>query len=727
MAPHRSIALLLVAGCVGTVQALETRASLNPIRKVVNMLQMMQKKVEEEGASAEVLFQKYMCYCKTSGGALSESIEAAKAKVPDLVAGIKAAEGKLVQLKKDVKEHHADRTSAQAAIEEATGIRAKEAAAFGKEVAESKADIAALKKAIAALERGMFGGFLQTSAVAVVRKLVSQSKEMLDADQKEVLSFLSGQQGDGYAPASGEIVGILKQMLDEMVKDYKDTVATERNAMKDFEGLVASKKKEAAVSSKSIEVKLQRSADLGVQIATMKNDLGDTSEALDEDKAFLADMEKNCASKGKLHEEEKNMRAQEVVALADTIKILNDDDALDLFKATLPGPAASFFQLQVTASSMRAQARAILAQARARARPSQRQRLDFVALALHGKRVGFEKIIKLVDELVATLDKEQSDDDDKKSYCAQQLDETDDKRKGLERSIADLQTVIAESKEGTAILSDEIKALEVGIKALDKSVAEATGQRKMENKEFKDLMSSNSAAKELLLFAKNRLMKFYNPKLHKAPKKQELSEEDRIYVNEGGAITTEAPGGIAGIGIKAFTQLSAKVRREAGAPPPPPETADAYTKKSEENAGVLAMVDLLVRDLDKEMTIAEAEEKNAQQDYEMTMADSAKKRAEDAKLISDKSAAKAGLESSQQESRAEKKSTEKELKATVQFTQSLHADCDWLMQYYIVRKEARADEVDSLQKARAVLSGADYSLVQIGSSRRVRTHLRRAQ
>lgn len=101
MAPR----LLLVFAQAALTGAISQRhaahATANPIRKVVNMLQMIQKKVEEEGASAEVLFQKYMCYCKTSGGALSESIEAAKAKVPDLVAGIKAAEGKLVQLKKD--------------------------------------------------------------------------------------------------------------------------------------------------------------------------------------------------------------------------------------------------------------------------------------------------------------------------------------------------------------------------------------------------------------------------------------------------------------------------------------------------------------------------------------------------------------------------------------------------------------------------------------------------
>ena len=58
---------------------------------------------------------------------------------------------------------------------------------------------------------------------------------------------------------------------------------------------------------------------------------------------------------------QKKLRAEELVALADTIKILNDDDALDLFKKTLPSPAgSSFMQVQVTEKSMRTRAATML-------------------------------------------------------------------------------------------------------------------------------------------------------------------------------------------------------------------------------------------------------------------------------------------------------------------------------------------------------------------------------
>merc|ERR1712050_722826 len=117
-------------------------------------------------------------------------------------------------------------------------------------------------------------------------------------------------------------------------------------------------------------------------------------------------------------------------------------------------------------------------------------------------------------------------------------------------------------------------------------------------------------------------------------------------------------------------------------------------------------MDLLVKDLDKEMTEGETEEKVSQEDYEKTMADSAEKRAQDSKSLNDKEAAKADMQSSLEESVDEQTSTSKEHAATMKYIAELHAECDWLLQYFDVRKQARADEIDSLGKAKAVLSGA---------------------
>merc|ERR1719171_1145906 len=254
------------------------------------------------------------------------------------------------------------------------------------------------------------------------------------------------------------------------------------------------------------------------------------------------------------------LRSEELLALADTIKVLNDDDALELFKKTLPA-SASFMQLQVTVSEQRRQA---LAAIRAAPRIGRgRPELSFIALALEGKKVNFGKVLKMIDEMVGVLKAEQQDDDDKKEYCSTQFDLADDKKKGLERSVSNLEKAMEKEKEGIAAQVDEIKALEAGIVALDKSVAEATEQRKEENAEYTELMASDAAAKELLGFAKNRLNKFYNPKLYKAPAKAVLAD---VSSHDASRV----------------------------APPPPPETAAAFSKKSEESNGVIAMIDLLL-------------------------------------------------------------------------------------------------------------------------------------
>merc|ERR1719159_692374 len=138
------------------------------------------------------------------------------------------------------------------------------------------------------------------------------------------------------------------------------------------------------------------------------------------------------------------------------------------------------------------------------------------------------------------------------------------------------------------------------------------------------------------------MQKFYNPKLYKPPPKRELTEEERITLNMGGTLApTNPPGGIAGTGVS-FVQLR-DVTSQKAAPPPPPE-ASFGGSKSEESGGVLAMMDLMVSDLDKEITQAQLEEKDGQEDYEKTMKDASDKRAGDTKDLTDEKDGQADYE-----------------------------------------------------------------------------------
>jgi len=537
-----------------------------------------------------------------------------------------------------------------------------------------------LSKAIPAIEKGMSGAFLQTSAASVLRQ-ISINADMAPADRELLASFL--EQGNDYAPKSGEIVGILKTMHDEMTKDLADATADEDAATASFNSLEASKKKEIDALTKAIETKTARVGELGVKLAQMENDLEDTKEGLAQDQKFLGDLDQNCALKKKEWAEYKKMEAMEMVALADTIKILNDDDALELFKKTLPGASSSFMQVQVTSGAMRQRALVAL-KALHKADP----RLDLIELAMHGGKMGFGKIIKMIDNLVVELKAEQGMDNDKKAYCLAEMDKAEDKKKGLEADVSDLSKSIEDAKESIATFKAEIEALEDGIKNLDKSVGEATTTRKEEHDDFVETLAQNSAAKDILAFAKNRLNKFYNPKLYVAPPAREVAAMAQVGV----------------------------------APPPPPAANLAYKKSGEGGGGVINMIDLLVADIDKENQTMEVDEKDAQSDYESFMSDSSAKRAQDSKAITDKSAAKAETEGELESDTDSKKSKNLEAMETAKYLGGLHEECDWLLSNFEARNAARTGEIDALGKAKAVLSGADYSLVQVSS-----VHLRGSQ
>ena len=164
--------------------------------------------------------------------------------------------------------------------------------------------------------------------------------------------------------------------------------------------------------------------------------------------------------------------------------------------------------------------------------------------------------------------------------------------------------------------------------------------------------------------------------------------------------------------LLAKASLQSRMSSFKDAPDPPPETWGAYQKKSQETSGVMSMINLLIRDLDKEIAEAEKQEEMSQKEYENLMSDSAEKRAKDLKAIKVKTASKANSEELATSETSDLSSTKKEFMATSSFLSDLHAECDWLMQNFDLRKSARAEEMDNLKAAKAVLSGADFSLLQ---------------
>jgi len=704
---------LLLATAAAVNLSMEARE--NPIRRIVNLLQNTQKKVEEEGAKMDKMFEKFVCYCATNSKSLQSNVEALTEEVPQHESAVKACTEQKAQIEEELVAHKADRGDCNDSIETATKQRLKDKTAFDAYSTEAKSNVASMIKAVDALRKGMGDSFMQSAGGSALQHAVTMRMDSLTSFDADTLnSYLQGKmQG-----SSGEIVGILDQMREDMSQDLTEAEESEASSVAEFDGLVSAKDKSIAAATTAIEDKTGRVGTLAVEIVEAKNDLKDTQAALAADTQFLLELKATCAGQQELYETVKKTRAEEIEAVGATIKILNDDDALDLFKSAVP----SFVQVSST-TNVRAHARNLLNHAANEASKisgsssSAGMELHIMMLALSGKKAGFDKIIVMMDNMVGLLKKEQKDDEQKKDYCKDEFEETADKKDLLNRKIEGINTVVGETKEALTAMTQAIAELTTGINDLDKAVEEATNTRKDESAEYQKIKAQNSAAIALLEVAKNQLNKFYNPKLYKAPERRELSEEERIYVNSGGldprdAEEAEANGNsIAGTGVTAFLQLSMTMQMKThGAPPPPPMVVESY--KSQDGGGPIALLDRIMNDLKLEMKEDDMEEKQAQADYEAMMKNSASKRSVDGKSIVEKEEQKAGAEEALAKAKKELKGETTDLASVVEYISNLHKDCDFLVENFDDRKKARTNEIEAIGKAKSVLNGADVFFTQ---------------
>merc|ERR1719321_2330411 len=290
----------------------------------------------------------------------------------------------------------------------------------------------------------------------------------------------------------------------------------------------------------------------------------------------------------------------------------------------------------------------------------------------------------MIDNMVKILGDEQGEDDKHKEFCNTEIDKA-----------AGEEATITEVSDAIATISSDVAALTEQIKELDKSVATATESRKAEHAEYTETQALNEAANALVEKAKQRLYKFYNPNLYVAPAKKELSMEDSLYVKAG----REEFASPALVQIRAHSRVSL---------PEAPETFSGIQQpKREKSTGVVALMEMMQKDLQADMKDAKADETMAQKEYETLMTESAATHAQNAQSITDKEASKAELETKLQETKEAKVLTVESLEDIQLTVNHLHTSCDFIIQNYDSRKEARTNESESLKNAKSVLAGAD--------------------
>merc|ERR1719271_2146008 len=196
------------------------------------------------------MFDKFMCYCDGNTDGMGKNVEEAAQEITELQSKLAAEKAEKSQLDQELIQHKKDREAAKGDLSTATSIREKEHAEFVENTGDAKANVDALTGAIAALDKGMGKSFIQQNKDGVARltKAVSSAASVDEYEKSEVLDLLQGKQGV-YAAGSGEIVGILKALKDEMDKDLNGAVGDEEAAAKGFEELAGAKKDEIAAAS----------------------------------------------------------------------------------------------------------------------------------------------------------------------------------------------------------------------------------------------------------------------------------------------------------------------------------------------------------------------------------------------------------------------------------------------------------------------------------------------
>jgi len=684
----------------GTAEKVE----MNPIRKIVTLMQDMQKEIEAEGEQEKKLYDNFMCFCETGEGDLKAAIEAGNGKISELSSKHESETAEKSQIDQELADHKSDREGAKKDVEEATAIRNKENAEYEAVAADSAANIKALGGALPALEKGMGGAaLLQTQGGSRVMKIIENSQDVDSYDKENVVAFLQGKSEGDYAPQSGQIIGIMKQMLESMQAASAEADADEQKAAAGFAELTGSKQKEIEVATGAIESKTVRTGELAVSIVQTQNALDDSEEELADNQKFLATLKVQCVEKTKEWQERSALRATEVAAISEAIAILNDDDALDVFKKAVPSAlvqqSVGFLQSRNTKASKMVKAQTIFEMAAAKHHSTELALISFsmrTQLKLASKTteqtMNFGQIMKMIDTMLGILDREQAEDDKSHGYCEAELEKSGDEKAATTDTLAQTEATITELKDSSASLDGDIATLTEQIKELDKSVAAATEQRKAEHAEYTNTATLNEAATQLLAKAKNRLNKFYNPVLYKKEARKELSMEDSMYVKAG---------------REEFVGL-VQIRSHSRQPTPPETFSGLLQKKGEKSSGVIALMTQMEGELKSDIQAAENDEKAAQKEYEELMADSSATRAQNAQSITDKEASRATLETKLAEAEESKALSTESLEDIGMTINHLHTQCDFLLQNYDARKEARSAESESLKNGKAVLSGADF-------------------
>merc|ERR1719201_2436583 len=604
------------------------------------------------------MYDKLSCWCKVNGDGKGTAVEIAEGKVADLTSRISSLTAKSSELEESIKKVESEVAANMQALDTATSMREEAMQKFRDEEKDMIVSITSLKNALVVLEKNLDTSFLQMSAdvKAHVRDVMSTSKaddilaQILNPQSRDTLTAFMQGKVSAASPQGGEIMGILKQMKTEFESNLADMQKDEKTSVAEFGELKSAKTSEISAGGEMAKEKTALLGKTKVQLAEAKEDLEDTTSAMEADQAFLVDLKERCSVSDKEWEERSKTRALEIAAVGETIKILTDEDAHDLFASTM-----SFLQLS---SMRRTVSRADLKREQA-SRFLLRQgtksgRRALVQLAASVRLDAFKKVEEEINGMIADIKAESAGEVDLKEKCKKEFHKNDMEVMEIDETIKDLTTKINDLISAIDTLEKEIAALQAEILETTIELQRSNELRVKQNKEFQSAVADQRATQAILKKALDRLGDFY------AEQFVQLSAKHRLHA-------------------KAFTGLKQE---------PPPDALPEY--KSNGGAGsVMTMIEGIITDAKNMEKESIKGEQDAQDGYLSFLSESF-----------------ASIEAAQRAvtNKVEEKATAESTKAALDATLAdLHKSCDYVMENFEAREMARKSEVEGLQNTMAAL------------------------
>jgi len=626
-----------------------------PVAKVVSLLKDMQKQLEEEAEKDQEVFDKMQCWCTTNDKDKTQAIKDAEGTIDELTGTIEEASAQSARLSTEITNLEKEVAANTAALDKATALRQEQLAEFNAEEKDYLKSLAALKAAITVLS-GHHEKLLQkdSSALVNVAALLRHHKykygavmdKAITPYQKEQLTVFLENPFKSYAPQSGAIFGILKNMKENFETNLSSAQTEESENNKAYESLKEAKEKEIEAGQEQINVKTTQLGDTDEKLAESKQQMRDTKLSLSADEEFLLDLKKKCQMTGQEWEERQKTRQEEIAAVSQALEVLSGDEAHATFSKTY-----SFVQVD----SSRLEASAVLKKAAATY-----QNKDLNALAEKVKLDAFTKVKKAIDDMIANLQKEGTDEIKLRDWCTESLDENERQASNRRRDHKDVSARIEDFKANIKKLTRAIETFNAEIAELKAQMKQASEDRAAENKEFQATVADQRASQALLQKAYDHLASFYSKKSFLAASPAGFN----TYENSAGGNTV----------LKLLQTIMNDTK-----------TLEKETTTAEEDAqkayeGFVAETDSSVNTKTKARIDAEEDKAKAEVD------------------LGDAQETREGLQFTLDELEVEKTDT--------------HKQCDFVLKNFEVRQEARIQEVEALRQAKSILSGANFGFLQ---------------